>query len=108
MAVLELADVMDGADIRVVQGGRRLSFTLKAAQGLRVFGDVVRKELEGNETMQAGVLGLVHNAHAAPTEFLDDAVVRDGLADHWRESYVCGTGESMKGVDLALFQKFGC
>src|SRR5271163_5054149 len=84
-ASLKLADVMDGADIRMVQGGRCLSLTLKAAQGLRVFGDVVGKELEGNETMQASVLSLVHDAHAAPTQFLDDAVVRDGLADHWRE-----------------------
>jgi len=26
------------------------------------------------------VLSLIHNAHAAATELLDDAVVRDGLA----------------------------
>jgi len=39
-------------------------------------------------TMQAGVLGLVHNPHSAAAEFLNDAVVRDGLADHWRKSYV--------------------
>jgi len=33
---------------------------------------------------------------------LDDAVVRDGLSDHWRESYVDETGASMKAVELAL------
>jgi hypothetical protein len=33
--------------------------------------------------------------------------VRDGLADHWRESYVCKTGKSMKAVELAVVQK-GC
>jgi hypothetical protein len=33
--------------------------------------------------------------------------VRDGLADHWRESYVCETGKSMKAVELAESQK-GC
>jgi hypothetical protein len=33
--------------------------------------------------------------------------VRDGLADHWRESYVCETGKSMKAVELAVSQK-GC
>jgi hypothetical protein len=32
----------------------------------------------------------------ATAELLDDAVVRDGLADHWRESYVRETGKSMK------------
>ena len=32
--------------------------------------------------MQPGVLSLVDHAHPAATEFLDDAVMRDGLADH--------------------------
>ena len=32
--------------------------------------------------MQAGVLGLVHDAHPAATEFLNDAVMRNGLFDH--------------------------
>jgi hypothetical protein len=33
-------------------------------------------------------------------ELFHDAVVRDGLADHWRESYVRETGKSMKAVGL--------
>lgn len=28
------------------------------------------------------ILGLIDHAHAASAEFLQDAVVRDGLADH--------------------------
>jgi hypothetical protein len=28
--------------------------------------------------------------------------MRDGLAEHWRESYVCETGKSMKAADMAL------
>jgi hypothetical protein len=31
--------------------------------------------------MKPGVLGLIHNAHTAATYLLDDAVVRDGLAN---------------------------
>ncbi len=31
---------------------------------------------------QLGVFGLVHHAHAAATQLLDDAVVQDGLANH--------------------------
>jgi hypothetical protein len=27
--------------------------------------------------------------------------VRDGSADHWRESYVCETSKSMKAMELA-------
>jgi len=33
--------------------------------------------------MQPNILGLVYNAHTTATEFLEDAVVRDGLADEW-------------------------
>jgi hypothetical protein len=33
--------------------------------------------------------------------------VRDGLADHWRESYVGEIGKSMKAVELAAAQE-GC
>jgi hypothetical protein len=32
--------------------------------------------------MEPGVFRLVHNTHAAPADFLNDAVVRDGLANH--------------------------
>jgi len=31
--------------------------------------------------MQARVFGLVHHAHPAPAQLLDDAVMRDGLSD---------------------------
>ena len=32
---------------------------------------------------QAGIFGLVHDAHAAAAQLLDDAVVRERLADQW-------------------------
>src|SRR5713226_2553407 len=51
--------------------------------------------------MQLYVLSLVDHTHTTTTQFLDDAVMRDGLADHWRESYVGETGKSMKAVELA-------
>ena len=31
--------------------------------------------------MQARVFGLVHHAHPAPAQLLDDSVMRDGLSD---------------------------
>jgi hypothetical protein len=56
--------------------------------------------------MQLYVLSLVYDTHATAAELLDDAVVRDGLTDHWRrKSYVCETGKSMKGVELAVSEK---
>ena len=64
--------------------------------------------------MQRRVLGLIDHSHSPATQLLDDTVVRNGLADHWRESYVCETGKSMKpmelmelpfGMELAVSQK---
>jgi hypothetical protein len=40
-----------------------------------------RKKLERDKMVQPSVLGLVHHTHAAAAEPLDDAVMRDGLAD---------------------------
>ena len=84
----------------MIQGRRGLGFLLKPAEGLRVVGEFVGKELQSDVAAQLEVLRLVHNTHPAPTQLLHDAVVRDGLADHWRESYVCGTGKSMKALGL--------
>jgi len=47
------------------------------------------KELQGNEAVQACIFGLVNDAHATATEFLHDAVVRNGLTNH-REGIRCG------------------
>jgi hypothetical protein len=46
-----------------------------------VSGDTVRKEFQGDEAMQASVFGLVDNTHSTTTEFFNDPVVRDRLAD---------------------------
>ena len=40
------------------------------------------QEFQGDEAAKLCVLGFVDHTHAAAAEFLDDAVVRDGLADH--------------------------
>jgi hypothetical protein len=47
------------------------------------FGYLVRQKLQGDEAVQLYILGLVDHTHPAATELLDEAVVRDGLADHW-------------------------
>ena len=40
------------------------------------------KFIEGDEAAQFDVFSLVDHAHASAAKFLDNAVVRDGLADH--------------------------
>ncbi len=74
-----LADIVDGADVGMIEGGGGLGFALEAGESLRVFGDVVGEELERDETVQADVFSFVNDTHAAAAEFFDDAVVGDGL-----------------------------
>ena len=62
------ADVVDRAEVGMVQGGGGLRFSLEAGEGLRVFRDVVRQEFQSDETVQSDILGLVDDAHASATE----------------------------------------
>ena len=79
---LVFADIINSADVRVVKGRGGSSFPLKALQGLMIPGQVRGQELEGHETAETGVLGLVHHSHPAPTQLLDDAIVPKSLTDH--------------------------
>ena len=85
-ATVLLADVVDGADVGMVQRGSGARLALKAAEGLRVARDVVREELQRHETMEADVLGLVDDAHPAGAQLLEDAVVGEvwPMRDRWR------------------------
>ena len=66
----------------VVQGRRGSGFALEALERRLVVELLRGEELQGNESAEARILRLVHDSHAAAAELLDDAVVRDGLADH--------------------------
>ena len=55
--------------------------------------------------MQPRVLGLVDDTHPATAEFLNDAVVRNGLADHAQACYGGSVGKSMKAGELASRKK---
>lgn len=43
---------------------------------------IIGQEFEGHETVEFGVFRFIDDAHAPATEFFDDAVVRNGLAEH--------------------------
>jgi hypothetical protein len=86
LAVL-LADVVNRADVGMVQGRRRLSFALEACQCLRVAGNVVGQELESDEAVQARVFRFINHAHATAAKFFDNAIVGNDLADHCKVDY---------------------
>jgi hypothetical protein len=74
-ATVEHADVGE-----MVQRRSGLSFAMEPIERLMVSSDIFWQEREGDEA-QPGILGLTDNTHPATTEFLDDAVMRDSLAD---------------------------
>jgi len=75
------ADVVDGADVGVIESGGGFGFAAEAGEGLRVVSDFGREKFEGDEAVEACVLSLKDNAHAATTEPLKDAIVRYGLTE---------------------------
>src|SRR5262244_470719 len=54
-----LPNLVDGADIGMIQCGCGVGFAQEALISLPVFSDVIGKELEGDEVVQLGVLSLV-------------------------------------------------
>ena len=77
-----LADLMNGADVGVVQrrGGARLA--AKAFQRLRILRSIVGKKLQSDETAEQRVFRLVHHSHSAAAKEFGDPVMGDGCADH--------------------------
>ena len=68
---------------RIVLLFRRIEMAAaEAFQRLRVLGHVIGQELERNETAEFGVLGLVNYAHTTAADSFDDAIARNGLANH--------------------------
>ncbi len=73
------ADFVDRADIGMVERRSGLRFALEAFESAPVAGHVFGEELQGDETVQAGVFGFVDHTHSTPAEPLDNAVVGNRL-----------------------------
>ena len=77
-----LVDVVDRADVGVVERGGGLRLAPEALERDRVVEVLRGQELQRDQPVEARVLRLVHDSHAAAAELLEDAVVGDRLADH--------------------------
>src|SRR5579862_3113000 len=95
-----LSDFMDRTNIRVIKCRCGLGFSLKAIECVRVFGQFIGQKLERDKSVQSYVFSFVDHTHPATAEFLDDAIVRDALAHHSRESYVCKHGQVNEGCGV--------
>ena len=84
-----LVDLVDGADVRVVQGGRSFGLPLETRESLCVVGEFVGKELQGDVAAELQVFRLIHHAHAPAADPAEDAVMGDRLTHglggrgHW-------------------------
>jgi hypothetical protein len=72
---IRLVNLVDGADVRVVQSRGSFSFPLETAECLFVVREIVWEKLERDLTTELQVLGLVDDTHPATAQFLEDAVV---------------------------------
>jgi hypothetical protein len=62
------ANIMQNANVWMIQGRDGASFALEALLGLRIFRKMRREYLDGYGAVKARVAGAIHFAHAAGTE----------------------------------------
>lgn len=79
-----LPNLVNRADVGMVQGRSGAGFAAEAFEGLGILGRIVGEKLEGDEAAELSVFGFVDHTHATAAEQFEDAVVGDGLADHRR------------------------
>src|SRR5262245_23725971 len=68
------ADVVQRADVGMVQRGDALGFPLEAGAELLILGKTLGTNLDGHFPIQASIPGAPHLAHAAGTQRADDLV----------------------------------
>ena len=78
---VDLVDVVDGADVRVVQCRGRPRLAPEAFEGVAVSGKILGEELQRHVPAESRVLGAVDDAHATASDLLHDAVVGESSAN---------------------------
>src|SRR5271168_5435381 len=116
LAVL-LADVIDGANTRVIQSGCGSRFAPKAFERQRFLRQFFGEKFEGYVTFKPAVVGLEHDSHSAGSKLFQNAIVRNGLTNHGEaksrasrnSGYNVGSSGPDSGTDflLSVFGGFG-
>ena len=79
---LVFIDVVNRADVGMIQRGGSPRLALEAFQRLAVLAEMFGQELQCDKTGELDVLGFVDHAHATGAQLLDDPVVRYRRANH--------------------------
>ena len=72
----------DGGDVRMVQGGKRRGFAIKACDAIPISRKGLGQDLDGHVTIELGVAGPTDFPHAALADLCCDLVMGDGQVDH--------------------------
>src|ERR1700745_1360154 len=99
-----LTDLVNRADIRMVESGSRSPLAAKTFKRLRVLRHIVRKEFQCDEPPKLRVFSFVDHAHTTTPDLFEDAVVRDGVTNHGELNVHCGnptfrTNSAKRGSD---------
>ncbi len=81
-AALEIADVVDGADVWMIERGCGARFTAETFDGLGVLRNVIGQKFQRDTAAEARVLRFVYDAHSAAAQFFQHGVMGDGATDH--------------------------
>ncbi len=83
---LGLLDRVDRDDRRMVESGHGLGLLFQPSKSGGIGGRLGGKHLDRDLASEVGVLGKVHGTHAPLTQFVQDGVVGNRLADHSRRT----------------------
>jgi hypothetical protein len=74
---LELIDLIDRADMRMIERRRRSGFALKTIERLRILFRLGRQKFKSYLASQPEIFGLIDDAHPAATQAAQDTVTRN-------------------------------
>jgi hypothetical protein len=77
-----LANVINRANVRVIERRGSFRFPFKAFEHLRILRQFFREEFQGYGTIQANIFCSVDDSHSTTAELSGDPIVRNGLTDH--------------------------
>jgi len=94
---LELAEIEDGDDVRVLEVRRGLRLPLKAAAHLLLDEELFRHHLDRHQAIEPRITGLVDGPHGAATELRQDLVFSD---PGWRRRHNALVSDEIRAVSL--------
>src|SRR5215467_6274066 len=76
---VRFGDLVNGADVGMVERRGGSGLAPKPLQRLRIFGQRFWKEFGRDVAAEVQILSLINHTHSSAAVFLNDAVVRNGL-----------------------------